>query len=254
MASEHESNLRDTVDWGKKSLVHFNAGNIYLVLFEWSNNNGSIDVKMDGSVNEENPSFRMLVLIFSSKLDWGSYIISIAKTAPKKLEALICSMRFLSPEVALYLCKSTIHPCMQYCCHVSAGAPSYYSELLDKLQKRICRTVGTSLAASLERLAQCRNVASLSLFYRHYFGRCSSQLAQLVPLPSSQGRSTHYFDRLHNFPVTIPRCYKNVYVNSFLPHTARLWNSLPIDCFFLTYDLSGFKSRRNRHLLTAGSF
>ena len=103
LASEHESNLRDTVNWGKKSLVHFNAGKIYLVLFDRSNNNGSIDVEMDGSVNKGKQSFRMLLLIFSSKLDWGSYIISIAKTAPKKFGALICSMRFLSPEVALYL-------------------------------------------------------------------------------------------------------------------------------------------------------
>ena len=44
----------------------------------------------------------MLELTFTSKLDWGSYIISIAKTASKKIGALICSMKFLSPEVALY--------------------------------------------------------------------------------------------------------------------------------------------------------
>ena len=29
---------------------------------------------------------------------------------------------------------------------------------------------------------------------------------------------------------------------------------LSIECFPLTYDLSGFKSRINRHLLTVGSF
>ena len=50
----------------------------------------------------------MIGLTFSSKLDWGSYIISIAKTASKKIGALIRSMKFLSPEVALYLYKSTI--------------------------------------------------------------------------------------------------------------------------------------------------
>ena len=127
-------------------------------------------------------------------------------------------------------------------------------ELLEKLQKRICRTAGPSLAASLEPLAHRRNVASLSLFYRYYFGRCSSELAQLVPLPFSRGRSTHYSDRLHDFSVTIPRCYKDVYVNSFLPRLARFWNSLPIECFSLTYDLNGFKCRINRHLLTVGSF
>ena len=103
---------------------------------------------------------------------------------------------------------------MEYWCHVWAGAPNCYLELLDKLQKQICRTVGPSLAASLEPLAHCGNVASLSLFYRYYFGRCSSELAQLLPLPFSRGRSTRDFDRLNEFSVTIPRCYKDVYVNS----------------------------------------
>ena len=129
---------------------------------------------MGGSVLEEKSSFKMLGLTFSSKLDWGSYIISIAKTASKKIGALIRSMKFLSPEVALYLYKSTIRPCIEYCCHVRAGAPSCYLGFLDKLQKRMCRTVRPSLAASLEPLAYRQNVASLSLFYRYYFGRCSS--------------------------------------------------------------------------------
>ena len=68
---------------------------------------------------------------FFSKLNWGSYILSIGKTASKKIGALINSMKFHSPEVALYLYKSTIKPCMEYCCHVWAGAPvatwNYYT-------------------------------------------------------------------------------------------------------------------------------
>ena len=90
---------------------------------------------MDGSVLEEKSSFKMLGLTFSSKLDWGSYIISIGKTASKKIGALIHSMKFLSSEVALYLYKSTIQPCIEYCCHVWAGAPNCHLELLNKLQK-----------------------------------------------------------------------------------------------------------------------
>ena len=73
--------------------------------------------------------------------------------------------------------------CMKYCCHVWVCVPSCYFELLDKLQKWICRTIGSSLVASLEPFAHCRNVASLNLFCRYYYGRCSSELAQLVPLP-----------------------------------------------------------------------
>ena len=106
----------------------------------------------------------MLGLTFSSKLEWGPYIILIAKTASKKIGALIPSMKFLSPKVALYLYKSTIHPCMEYCCHVWDAVPSCYLELLDKLQKQICRIVGPSLAVSYEPFAHHPNVASLNLF------------------------------------------------------------------------------------------
>ena len=122
------------MDWGKKWFVDFNAGKTQLGWFDRSDNTGAIDVKMDGSVLEEKSFFKMLGLTFSSKLDWGSYIIVIAKTASKTIRALIRSMKFLSPEVTLYLYKSTICPCMEY------------------------------------------------LFYRYYFGRCSSELAELVPL------------------------------------------------------------------------
>ena len=90
LASEHESDLQDTVDSCKKLLVDFNAGKTQLVLFDQSDNNGSIEVKMDRSVFEEKSSFKMLGLSFSSKLNWDSYIISVAKTASKKIGALIC--------------------------------------------------------------------------------------------------------------------------------------------------------------------
>ena len=91
------------MDRGRKWFVDFNADKTQLVSFDRSNNTGAIDVNMDGSVLEEKSSFKMLGLTFSCKLDWGSYIISIAKTASKKIGALIRSMKFLSPEIALNL-------------------------------------------------------------------------------------------------------------------------------------------------------
>ena len=127
-------------------------------------------------------------------------------------------------------------------------------KLLDKLQKWISRAVVPSLAASLELMVPRQNVASLSLFCSYYFGRRSAELVELVPFPYSRGKATRCSKRLHDFSVTIPRSYKDVYVNSFFPPTARFWNSLPLECFPLTYDLSGCKSRINRLLLTVGSY
>ena len=50
LAFELESDLRDTVDWGRKWFVDFSAGKTQLVSFEQSNNTGAIDTEMDGSV------------------------------------------------------------------------------------------------------------------------------------------------------------------------------------------------------------
>ena len=66
---ELKSDLQDTVDWGRKWLVDFIAGKNQLDSFDWSNNTGAIDVRMDESVLEEKSSFNMLGLTFSSKLD-----------------------------------------------------------------------------------------------------------------------------------------------------------------------------------------
>ena len=56
----------------------------------------------------------MLGLTFSSKLDWG--IISIAKTASKKIRALIRSMKFLSLEVAISINLLYGHACNLLSC------------------------------------------------------------------------------------------------------------------------------------------
>ena len=114
-------------------------------------------------------------------------------------------MKFFSPEVAPYLYESTIGPYIEYYCHVWAGARSWCLDMLDKLQKQLHRTVDPKHGASLDFLGHCRNIVNLSPFYRYFIVRCSSELAELFLLPYSQGRSTSYSDRLHDFSVNILR-------------------------------------------------
>ena len=77
----------------------------------------------------------MLVLTFSSKLNWGSYIISIAKTASKKIGALIRYVKLLFPEVAQYLHKSTICQFMEYCCSRVGWCPYLLLEIVGQASK-----------------------------------------------------------------------------------------------------------------------
>ena len=105
--------IYETVDCGKKWLVDFNTGKTQLVLFDWSNNNGSIDVKMDGSVLEEKSSLKML------GLNWiGVVTLSLLLKLPPKNCSFNWFYEVLSPEVALYLYKAVICPCIEYYCHV----------------------------------------------------------------------------------------------------------------------------------------
>ena len=106
-----------------------------------------------------------------------NYIDSVIKTASK---------------VAFYLQKSTLQPCIEYGYHVWACSPSCHSDMLDRLQKQIYKTVSHTLVASLEPLAHCRHIASVNLLYRYLFSRCSSELAELVPIPHYGGRSNCY--------------------------------------------------------------
>ena len=87
----------------------------------------------------------MLGLLVPSKFDWGFYITSFAKTA------LIFT---------LHVCKSTISSSMEHCCNIRAGVHRYYSDMLDKMQKWVCRTVGFSFASFLESMSHGWKVAN----------------------------------------------------------------------------------------------
>ena len=114
-----------------------NLNLIYKTLQTGAGHKIAIDVKTNGSIYQKKLSYKMLGLTVSSKLDLGSYINSTAKTTSKKIEALICSVKFLSSEVASYHYKFTIQSCMMYCYHVQVGNPICFMELLDKLQKQM---------------------------------------------------------------------------------------------------------------------
>lgn len=151
----------------------------------------------------------MLELSFS-KLDWISYIISVTKTVSKN-KTLIRSTKLLFSKDARYLLKSAIRSCIECCCNVWAGALSclwiwwisYRNRYLGLLvlHRLLLWPVG-----------HCQNVTNLSLFHRYYFNFniCSSELAELVSLPYSFGRSTCYPYRLHNLSLTFHRYYKDV--------------------------------------------
>ena len=114
--------------------------------------------------------------------------------------------------------------------------------------------IGPPRKLELEPLAHCWNKAILSLFYRRYFGRCSSELAELVALTHSSGRSSHYSNRLYDFLSPFPEIIRISMSTVFFSTSARFCHYVSPECFPLTYDLKGFKYKVNRYLFFFGLF
>merc|ERR1712002_914720 len=105
--------------------------------------------------------------------------------------------------------------------------------------------MGTS---SLDSLSLRRKVASLSLFYRYYFGRCSLQLASCIPPPLERPRNTRQSANAHRSSVSIANSRVDSFDNCFFPSTSKLWNSLHKSVFPNSYNLSSFKRHVYHHL------
>ena len=168
-AGEHELDLRSIVVWDDRWLVTFNATKTKLLSFNCHRRPLLVPMKMNGIELPEESSFRLLGLIFTISINWKPYIQFIAKAASRKVGSLYRAQHFLTHETILYLYKSTIRPCMEYCSHIWGGATmSYVLDLLDRVQKQIVGLVGSGLAG-LQALSHRRDVGSLRLFYKYYY-------------------------------------------------------------------------------------
>ncbi|XP_065662653.1 uncharacterized protein LOC136085290 [Hydra vulgaris] len=201
---------------------------------------------------DESYTLHLLGLTLTSNLSWKPYIKSVAKLASAKVASLYRARHFFTSDSILYFYKSQIRPCMEYCCHIWGGSSN---DALSLCKIRIVGIVGRALAANLQPLSHCRNVASLSLFYKYYNEHCSKELESLVPFTKIHYRVTPHSIKCHPFSVTVPKCSKNAYSSSFFPRTSAIWNSLSSSSFPDSYNLQSFKSSVKLYLaLQSSSF
>ena len=134
------------MDWGRKWLVDFSAGKTQLVSLDRPNNAGAVDVKMMGLFLRKNHLSKYWSFLSLLNWIWFLTLSLLLKLPSKEIGVLIGSIKFLFFLRLLCISfKSTIRPYMEYYCNVWASAPSFYSELLDKLQKRIFRLLDLHL-------------------------------------------------------------------------------------------------------------
>ena len=110
------------------------------------------------------------------------------------------------------------------------------------------KSATTPLTSTLDPLSLQRKVASLSLFYRYYFGHCSDELAACIPPPMARPRSIRQATFAHNYCVELSNARINRFSDGFIPSTSHLWNSLPSSVFPASFNLPSFKRQAYHHL------
>ena len=132
---------------------------------------------------------------------------------------------------------------MEYCCHIWAGSPKTPLFCLDRVQRRLRMLIGDELFMSLQPLYHRRDVASVSLLYRYYSGRCSDEIKTLFLPPKVFARDTSlasFTQRNHPHTLEVPVARKEFHANSFFPRTVAPWNKLPADCFPVNFKMDFF--------------
>ena len=230
--------------WRTRNLAKFNTSKTQLLTISLSNTPFNYPTIFDDSEIQPLNSINILDIQISSSLSWRDHIVQTAKSASKKLGVLFLCKQYFNSAQLLKLYTGFIRPCLEYCSHIWGSSP--YTSLLDRIEPKAIRLIGDpSLTSTLDPLSLRRKVASLSLFYRYYFGHCSEELAACIPPPMARPHSTRKAPFAHNYCVELSYARINRFSD---PSTSCLWNSLPSSVFLASINLSFFKRQVYHHL------
>ena len=206
---------------------------------------------MDGHAIPLASSINLLGVNLGGNMSWHNHVVAIAKIASQKLGVLFRTRKLYTPQQLLTLYKAQIRPSLEYCSHVWSSAPKHTLRLLDSIERRAIRLIGDhELTKNLDSLEHRRQVGDLTLFYRYFHGKCSADLALLIPPRAANSRNTRRTTAAHPYVVKLSTPRTSLFKNSFIWRTSSLWNDLPEVVFPNEYNLQRFKTNVNRFLRT----
>jgi hypothetical protein len=174
--------------------------------------------------------------------------MSVTKDAAKRLAFLRrCKKSFSLSELAI-IYKAYIRPLVDFDSHLWVSAPPSTSIVVERLQKKAFRLIDDmNVTNRIDTLEHRRIVGAVTLFYRYYYGECSSELLDLIPPLHSSILVSRLSAQAHPYVVASEFCRTVKFRGTFFSVAIRLWNRLPAHVFPPIYDPQLFKKNIHVH-------
>nr|CAH7719454.1 unnamed protein product [Callosobruchus chinensis] len=145
-AASLSKDLEATTAWGLKNMVEFNVSKTQYCTLLNKRYPSEHSVLMNNEALPRSHSFKLLGVSITENMIWHEHVSSIATAAGKKLGYLFRARKYFSPSNLLTLYKAQIRPSLEYCSYIwGAAAPTTLS-ILDAVQRRAIRLIGTAIA------------------------------------------------------------------------------------------------------------
>ena len=172
----------------------------------------------------------------------------------QKMGLLYQTKPYFSDKQLSTIYKSHTRSQMEYCSPVWGGGGSVALGLLDMIQSRAYGLINSPLLRNqLPTLQLRRDVASLSLFHRYFYGHWSDELRAIILPLLLRGQPTRDVVSAHSHSLAVPSCRTSSCKKLVLPHIVKLWNSLPNRYFPENFNLQRFKEKFYNFLLPVGN-
>jgi hypothetical protein len=223
--------------WSKKWLVSFSPEKTKSLIVSHKNDRHlNPPITFNNTVVSEVNSHTYLGLKFSYNLKWNEHIEHISTKAAQRLNMMLPLKYKIDRKTLETIYTTLVRPVMEYSIVVWGGTYDTSLAKLEQINVNAMRIItgATSnsnvaklyLETSLNSIADRRDVAILTMFYKIKHGLAPNYLQELIPPERNQ--IVHYALR-HNNNIEPPFARLETLKRSFILYAIRLWNMLPID-------------------------
>ena len=240
------------MEWGRQNRVEFNLNKTQACRFSHKRSSVSNGLSFVADEYQDASNLKVLGTNVSKKLLWSDHIMDVTKNAAKRLGFLRRCRKFFSHVELANIYKAYIRPLLEFDSHLWVGAPPSSLNLVERLQNKAFRLIGDiNITNRIDSLDHRRKVGAVTLFYRYFYGQCSSELLGIVPPLHNSVFVTRYSAQAHPYVVASRFCRTVKYGETFFSTSIKMWNRLPAHVFPSQYNPQIFKKNVHLHFLNS---